>query len=574
MKQRLLALSATLFCGALLFVPGITSCKATADADPDRLGPPAPRDPDGSPFTGTDGQGGTGRDGEGGAGSHGQGIVVEGDFSFTIVPVRVDVPYDDLGDVEVTIERLDGFDAPVEVDVLDAPTGLVVTRATLEPDDTTGKLSLGASGTLSIGTTFTLTLTAKAGDLTHTGSVPAVVTSKAGSLDPSFHGGIFSWTLGTDAAALYDLREARQGKILTAGFSADGLGGTRFEGARLLPDGGLDTTFATTGRVGGRFCSCTRPHEARSMIQLFDGTLVLTGSGSAGPGTTSDVGLMAFKNDGTPHTVGNDEGKALFDLGGDETVRAVALSADEHLLVTGASNERLFVTAIRPMAHKLDNAFGTNGRTFVDHTGGTAGGEALVIDGSSRVIVAGWTEANGDRDILLVRLLPSGQIDPFFGNAGRVTIARTGQQQPVGVLLQPSGHIVLLARTDEAGSADFLVLRRNANGTPDPTFGDGSAGDDGGLLLDLTGGDDDPVALVRLSDGRFVLAGNATDPLLVRLQPNGLLDPTFGTNAVQHLDLGVDDVLQSMAVTTDGKLLVAGRSEGYPFKGVIARVFN
>jgi uncharacterized delta-60 repeat protein len=68
------------------------------------------------------------------------------------------------------------------------------------------------------------------------------------------------------------------------------------------------------------------------------------------------------------------------------------------------------------------------------------------------------------------------------------------------------------------------------------------------------------------TDGKLVVAGYSVngpndDFALVRYTTNGALDLTFGTGGIVTTDFGSsDDRGQSVAIQTDGKLVVAGYS--------------
>jgi uncharacterized delta-60 repeat protein len=65
------------------------------------------------------------------------------------------------------------------------------------------------------------------------------------------------------------------------------------------------------------------------------------------------------------------------------------------------------------------------------------------------------------------------------------------------------------------------------------------------------------------SDGKIVLGGNAAEDVgLVRLLPNGTLDPTFGNvgKSVTRIGLGAD--VNGVALTSDGGIRIAGSTVG------------
>lgn len=89
----------------------------------------------------------------------------------------------------------------------------------------------------------------------------------------------------------------------------------------------------------------------------------------------------------------------------------------------------------------------------------------------------------------------------------------------------------------------------------------------GGTITTLfpTNGAADADAVAVQQDGKFVVAGTAKDDLngnaaLVRYNPNGTLDGTFGTGGKVFLPRGqqIDDVIYAVAIQGDGKIIAAG----------------
>lgn len=101
-------------------------------------------------------------------------------------------------------------------------------------------------------------------------------------------------------------------------------------------------------------------------------------------------------------------------------------------------------------------------------------------------------------------------------------------------------------------------------GDLDPTFNpDGIAGFD---LIDFDSGPDAANAVVTQPDGKIVVAGSARiggddDFALVRYNPDGNLDPSFGGNGIMTTDfggVGSDDVINALVLLPDGRLMAAG----------------
>jgi uncharacterized delta-60 repeat protein len=156
--------------------------------------------------------------------------------------------------------------------------------------------------------------------------------------------------------------------------------------------------------------------------------------------------------------------------------------------------------------------------------------------------------------------------DPTFGIGG-ARFASTGQWQHAAI--QPDGSVVVVGTRGR----DFLVARFLADGTPDASFGSGGA-----TTVDFAGRFDIARAVFVKPDGRILVAGTSmgelTRPLfnglpapgryddvgLVRLLPNGAVDPTFGINGRVLADFSAgfsDQAIHVYALPT-GDIRVVG----------------
>lgn len=108
------------------------------------------------------------------------------------------------------------------------------------------------------------------------------------------------------------------------------------------------------------------------------------------------------------------------------------------------------------------------------------------------------------------------------------------------------------------------VLVYSQEGSLDPTFGDG-----GKVITSVNGVIDRAYGTVIQNDGKIVVAGytyssiSGNDFVCIRYNENGSLDTTFGNNGIATFDLqmGSDDVANSIDIQTDGKLVLAGYSD-------------
>ncbi|WP_437318517.1 hypothetical protein [Sorangium sp. So ce385] len=127
--------------------------------------------------SGAGGDGGSAGGGGDGGSAGGGGMAAAPDFALFIVPATIDIPYDGLTSVDLSIRRFNGFDEPIEIIVNAPPAGLVYTPLALPPDAASGALEVGASGELTAGTTFNLELVARAEDLLRFAAVAATVVT-------------------------------------------------------------------------------------------------------------------------------------------------------------------------------------------------------------------------------------------------------------------------------------------------------------------------------------------------------------------------------------------------------------
>jgi uncharacterized delta-60 repeat protein len=168
-------------------------------------------------------------------------------------------------------------------------------------------------------------------------------------------------------------------------------------------------------------------------------------------------------------------------------------------------------------------------------------------------------------------LLAPADFDPTWGTTGKVSTDLSGSQPDflTKLLVQTDGKVIAAGGWKDAPT-QFAVVRYNANGTLDTTFGS-----NGVQLVPLFANGpsrDDTIASAALqADGKMVLVG-ATYPNpggliqvgVVRLNANGSLDTSFDTDGyvqidASQLELGANQSssASSVAVQADGKLVIA-----------------
>jgi uncharacterized delta-60 repeat protein/uncharacterized repeat protein (TIGR01451 family) len=152
----------------------------------------------------------------------------------------------------------------------------------------------------------------------------------------------------------------------------------------------------------------------------------------------------------------------------------------------------------------------------------------------------------------------AGDFDPSFGNGGIVVTDFGFNTGPMAMAVQADGKIVAAGWSSiDYAEADFFVIRYNPNGSLDTTFGTG-----GQVTTDL-GGSDSPLDIAIQADGRIVVVGIVEDASgrgigLARYKVDGSLDTNFGTGGKVVNHLAPLFITQAIALQPDGKIVVAG----------------
>jgi uncharacterized delta-60 repeat protein len=184
---------------------------------------------------------------------------------------------------------------------------------------------------------------------------------------------------------------------------------------------------------------------------------------------------------------------------------------------------------------QLDPSFGAGGTVITEFPSSFSGARAVAVQADGRVVAAGFAHPNDSiaSDFALVRYDAMGALDPTFGTGGQVRTDFGGRfDEALAVAVQPDGRIVVAGSSADVIGADMAVARYHPDGTLDASFdGDGMA------LVDF--GDEASARAVALQrDGNVVLAGRVDRPFgagccvsdfaVARLTSTGLPDTSFG----------------------------------------------
>lgn len=217
-------------------------------------------------------------------------------------------------------------------------------------------------------------------------------------------------------------------------------------------------------------------------------------------------------------------------------------------------------------AGDLDPKFG-NGGKVVTPLGAVAQIEALAIQPDGKIIAAGVSMTRGisnAEDFAVVRYNTDGSLDPNFGHNGEVITDYFDDQDHVNAIgLQKDGKIITAGLARRGAELYFGLAGYNSDGTLDLSFGSG-----GKAVADLFGYGAVAYALAIQPDGKIVVGGIAYGPPpaydadfgLARFNADGSLDLTFGVGGKAETDFGSFESIYSIAIEPDGKIVAAGET--------------
>jgi uncharacterized delta-60 repeat protein len=323
--------------------------------------------------------------------------------------------------------------------------------------------------------------------------------------------------------------------------------------------GDLDPSFGGSGSGPGRVYVAPEagPAEAHAVAVQADGKLVVAGYANS----NTDFAVMRLNADGTLDTTFGSSGHTVVPLG---AAQAIALQKDGKIVVVGRLGTNHLGIVRLTAAGALDTSFGSGGKLTVTVGSGTGSGSyarSVAIEADGKIVVAGYATFTTGSKAVVGRFTTSGGLDTSFGSFGWFSSTfGMAEASADGVTVQPDGKIVLVGSAYTKGAPDAIAFARlTSAGALDSTFGSGGTR----LVADPGGGDNDANGLALQPDGKIVAAGDvyttSTDNVrLVRVDASGNLDATFGSGGIATPTAltRVSGAPAGIAVQGDGKLVV------------------
>lgn len=384
-----------------------------------------------------------------------------------------------------------------------------------------------------------------------------------GSPDASFGaGGIVIQAIGPGDEFASALAIQPDGRLVAAGHTDTG----GFALLRLLANGSPDPSFGSGGIVVTDFGVGPANGEARALILQPDGRLLAAGMRYSGLPGDSDVALARYLPDGSLDASFGSGGKVVTSVDGRAyDAYALALRPDGRILAAGMTQEIhasswCFFLARYLSDGVLDAAFGSGGLVADPATGAIPLFGSVAIQDDGKILAAGGFQAEPKAGLAVTRLLPDGRRDPAFGTRGVAPIPISGTNHPAIFALRADHRIVVASGVFDSVQSRWGVAfhRLLADGSPDPAFGV-----DGVQTVDAGATSITPRALAIDAAERNIVAGVLNGPtesiVLIATTPAGLPDPAFGTGGVVTTAVGLSGGgAYAVAVQPDQRIVAAG----------------
>lgn len=209
----------------------------------------------------------------------------------------------------------------------------------------------------------------------------------------------------------------------------------------------------------------------------------------------------------------------------------------------------LSVLAVPSAAHAVPLEFDSNfGGTGEVFLSGAGYVSAIKLQSDGKIVAV----AGGSTP--LMRLNSDGSFDSSFGSGGKVAFSASTETL-TSVAIQSDGKILVAGSAGTGSAHSFEVARVNTDGSFDSSFGSG-----GKITVAFS---DDAIAasLALQSDGKILVAGQERTGstfgyAVARLNGDGSLDSTFnGTGKLIYVN---GNGAYNVTVQSDGKILLAG----------------
>ena len=391
------------------------------------------------------------------------------------------------------------------------------------------------------------------------------VSAQSGMLDATF--GNFGRVItgyDTSNTKAVGLVTQPDGKIIVASNSSPN---HSFYLIRYHTNGAVDSSFGIDGWASTKMGQ----YSAQCVAIQNDGKIILAGYTTMLSNTNQDFVLARFSSKGIVDSSFGVNGivtTAFQNINtgqSSEQAKKIIIKPNGKILVGGmlgisniATTNYIFypIMAQYQTNGLLDSSFGTNGKVFSDSsTYWDFFTMNLQINGK---IIAGQMKRDGN--FVPTRYSENGSKDSSFGYNGegsKIYLFVNNDQ-----LVQSDGKIIFVGNFYIGNRSFIEIVRYNPDGSLDNNFGLS-----GIVKLDFNNNYDYGKSIQIMPNGKMLIGCSinlSNSPqftqnyAIIRLNANGTIDNSFGTNGLVTTDFGLNDDCISLALQANNKILLIG----------------
>jgi uncharacterized delta-60 repeat protein len=243
--------------------------------------------------------------------------------------------------------------------------------------------------------------------------------------------------------------------------------------------------------------------------------------------------------------------------------RAIAIGFDGSVVIAGTAiqDKQTVISAARYLSNGvIDASFGANGiaSTII---GDQAESNGILLQSTGKIVVAGFALIEGITNAVLVRYDAEGTIDTSFGSelSGIVVEQRISNAQIADIKQQSDGKIIVCGTYSNDGRLSSFVIRYTSEGLIDDTFGNK------GIMTKTVGYHTGALGCDIQSDDKIIVCGfsiiDSRQVIVFRLNDDGSEDFSYGTKGFAATAVGKSAQAESVIIDSKNKVIVTGSAD-------------
>lgn len=347
--------------------------------------------------------------------------------------------------------------------------------------------------------------------------------------------------------------------------------------SRLNSDGSFDNTF--NGASYFTIPTAGNNTPIYNNLNVYNNQIIVaTNTNSLNKfGLISKINLNSVSLDTNFGNAGQKIIKIPPDLGTEDKAYKSLIQPDGKIIVVGTAfglNDPRYITIVRYNSDgSIDTSFAKQGKYYNTTYAGGEDGYDICLQSDGKIILL----TNGSNALYyyvthLIRFNTDGTLDTTFGTNGAAQVVIPGDAKnnfrlSLHHIQSLPNHKMVLAGSFQNSSGDYnhIVVKLNANGSIDTSF-NSPYGYETSRLFPQGIFDEGIFDMQIQNDGKIITCGyylewDANDHfiggyhgLLIRHNPDGSIDDTFGTNGFYATDDFA--IIKSMDIQNDGKIII------------------